>query len=103
LISADGESFRKVVLLEWPGPGLWTIGFVTGEPVEEIQEKTKAKMMTIFVPTTPNPTSGFIVLMPEDKVTVLNMPVEQALKFVVSLGTLSAETPEEAKKILEDK
>ncbi len=103
LMSADGKSFRKVVLVEWPRTGMWAIAFVTGEAPTEINDQTQEKMLTIFIPTTPNPTSGFIMMIPESSAKVLNMPVEQALKFIVSLGTIHVDPTLELGKPLAQK
>ncbi len=90
LVSSDGESFRKVLLIEYPRQGLWSIGFQTAEMEGVIQQASGQKMLSVFIPTTPNPTSGFLVMTPKDQVKELNMSVEDAFKMVVSLGTSKA-------------
>ena len=80
--------------MEYPRRGIYVIGFITGESKGEAQTKTNKKMMNVFVPTTPNPTSGFYILIPEDELTVLNMSVEDAFKLLISGGIF---TPSEAK------
>lgn len=88
------DAFKRVALLEYPRRGIYVIGFITGESKGEIQTKTNKKMINVFVPTTPNPTSGFYILVPEDELTVLNMSVEDAFKLIISGGIF---TPSEVK------
>ncbi|HEY6168850.1 MAG TPA: DUF502 domain-containing protein [Verrucomicrobiae bacterium] len=85
------SSFKQVVLVEFPREGMHAIGFVTGEQPEAIQARTKERIVCVFVPTTPNPSSGFLVLVPEDKVTKLEMSVADGIKFVISLGSVAPE------------
>ena len=80
------DAFRKVALLEYPRRGVYVIGFITGESKGEVQTKTSKNMTNVFVPTTPNPTSGFYILIPEDELIVLNMSVEDAFKLIISGG-----------------
>lgn len=89
IFSNKSVSFRQPILIEYPRKGLWTVGFVTGEPIGEVQEKTAEHVLTCFVPTTPNPTSGFIVLVPEKEVIRLEMSVEAAMRLVISLGVVT--------------
>ena len=89
LFSPSGEAFRRVLLVEYPRKGIWSIGFQTNVATGEIQEKTEKEVITLFVPTTPNPTSGFIILVPREDVIELDMNVEDALKLVMSLGVVS--------------
>ena len=87
--------FKAPVLVEYPRRGVYSIGFLTSETMGEIQQKTKKKLLNIFVPTTPNPTSGILLLTPEDEITRLNMSVEEAMKLVVSGGmVVPPETPQ---------
>lgn len=81
--------FEKVALLEYPRRGLYSIGFVTSKAREEVQHRTRSEMMNVFVPTTPNPTSGVFLLVPENELTYLDMSVEEALKLVVSGGKIT--------------
>ena len=88
------ESFTKtdnkqksVVLLEYPRKGVWAVGFATKENTGIIKEKVKEELINVFVPTTPNPTSGFLLMFPKDEVIYLNMSFEEASKFIVSAGT----------------
>ena len=80
---------KSVVLVEYPRKGVWAVGFATKENKGEMAEKTKQKLINVFVPTTPNPTSGFLLMFPIDEVIYLNMSFEEASKFIVSAGTSS--------------
>ena len=80
---------KSVVLVEYPRKGVWAVGFATKENNGEMAEKTKQKLINVFVPTTPNPTSGFLLMFPLDEVIYLNMTFEEASKFIVSAGTSS--------------
>ncbi|MDR5694700.1 MAG: DUF502 domain-containing protein [Armatimonadota bacterium] len=82
-------AFQKVVLVEWPRKGLFTLGFVTGETVGEAQEKTAERVFNVFIVTTPNPTTGFLVLVPESEIIPLEMKVEDGLKMVISGGIVT--------------
>jgi len=83
------NAFKRVALIEYPRRGVYVIGFITGESKGEVQNKTSKNMMNVFVPTTPNPTSGFYILIPEDEVVYLNMSVEDAFKLIISGGIVS--------------
>jgi uncharacterized membrane protein len=89
--SGNKNSFKTVVLVEFPREGMYSVGFLTSEQRAEVQQKTKANIVSVFIPTTPNPTSGFLVLVPEDKVTKLDMSVADGIKYIVSLGSISPE------------
>jgi uncharacterized membrane protein len=89
IFSNKSVSFRQPILIEYPRKGLWSVGFITGEPIGEVQDKTAEHILTCFVPTTPNPTSGFIVLVPEKEVIRLEMSVEAAMRLVISLGVVT--------------
>ena len=78
---------KSVVLLEYPRNGIWAVGFATKENAGEMAEKTNKKLINVFVPTTPNPTSGFLLMFPIEDVIYLNMSFEEASKFIVSAGT----------------
>jgi len=82
----DKES-KNVVLVEYPRKGVWAVGFATKKNSGEISKKTNKKLINIFVPTTPNPTSGFLLMYPEDEVIYLDLTFEEASKFIVSAGT----------------
>ena len=96
-ISQMTETFSKkdndkksVVLVEYPRKGVWAVGFATRENTTEMATKTNHKLINVFVPTTPNPTSGFLLMFPIDEVIYLNMTFEEASKFIVSAGTSSS-------------
>jgi uncharacterized membrane protein len=89
--SGDKNSFKTVVMVEFPSAGIYSIGFITNEQNGEVQQRTKEKVVCVFVPTTPNPTSGFLILVPEKKVTKLDMSVADGIKYIVSLGSISPE------------
>ena len=78
---------KSVVLIEYPRKGVWAVGFATKENNGEMAKKTNKKLINVFVPTTPNPTSGFLLMFPLDEVIHLNMTFEEASKFIVSAGT----------------
>ena len=80
---------KSVVLIEYPRKGVWAVGFATRENTTEMATKTNQKLINVFVPTTPNPTSGFLLMFPKDEVIYLNMTFEEASKFIVSAGTSS--------------
>jgi uncharacterized membrane protein len=81
-------AYRSVVLLEYPRPGLWVLGFVTAMSRGEVQAKTRQRLQGVFVPTTPNPTSGFLVYVPEEQLVPLEMSVEDGVKLVISGGVV---------------
>jgi len=88
---ADTTAFRKVVLLEFPRRGMLAIGFVTGSARGEVQEYTREDVLSVFVPTMPNPTSGFLVFAPPEDLTEINMSIEDGIKYVVSGGIVDTE------------
>jgi uncharacterized membrane protein len=96
MMATGGESFRRVLLVEYPRKGVWSIAFQTNEHFVQAQEVIGEDVVMAFVPTTPNPTSGFIVCFPKSEVQVLDMSVDEALKTVISLGVVLPEVPEEA-------
>ena len=83
---------KSVVLVEYPRKGVWAVGFATKENKSEMAQKTNQKLINVFVPTTPNPTSGFLLMFPVDEVIYLNMTFEEASKFIVSAGTSSGKS-----------
>ncbi len=91
--SGNKTAFRTVVLVEFPHSGAYSIGFLTTQPHREVTAKTHEKMLCVFVPTTPHPTGGFLLMVPEDKVTRLEMSVPDAIKYIVSLGSILPEAP----------
>jgi uncharacterized membrane protein len=80
------SGFRKVVLVEYPRKGVYSMAFMTAVAAGEVQSKTGVKMVSVFLPTTPNPTSGFFLLYPEDQVIPLSIPVDEALRMIISAG-----------------
>ncbi len=95
IFSDKSQSFNQCVLLEYPRKGLWIIGFVSASAKGEIRKKIQEDMLSVFIPTTPNPTSGFLIFVPRKDVIPLKMSVEEGIKFVVSCGIVE---PEEIKK-----
>lgn len=89
LFVGDRQGFRKVVLIEYPRKGIWTIAFMTGLASGELPRQIGRSVINVFVPTTPNPTSGFYLLVPEEDATVLQMSVEDAFKLIVSGGMVT--------------
>jgi uncharacterized membrane protein len=90
--NADTDSFKKVVLIEFPRKGIHAIGFVTGESRGEVQEHTNGTYINVFVPTTPNPTSGFLVFAPPEEVQEIAMSIEDGVKYVISGGIVDNQT-----------
>ena len=88
LFSDTGQAFRKALLIEFPGPGSYTIAFMTGTPSGEIVERLPGDLVSVYVPTTPNPTSGYFLLLPKQKTQELDMSVDEALKYIVSMGVV---------------
>lgn len=86
--TANKSAFRTVALVEFPHPGVYSIGFITSDQQEEVQAKTGIKVVCVFVPATPNPTSGFLLMVPEAKVIKLEMSVPDAIKYIISLGAI---------------
>ena len=86
VVSNKSVAFREVVLIEYPRNGIWTIGFLTGRSIAQIGEAVDHEMVNVFVPTTPNPTSGFLLFLPEKDVHRLPMSVEEGIKLVISAG-----------------
>lgn len=89
----QGKAFKRVLLVQYPSKGIWSIGFESGGEVTEAARRTDHDFVTVFVPTTPNPTSGFIVLIPRAEVIALDMSVDQAMRFVITLGVVSPDAP----------
>jgi uncharacterized membrane protein len=87
--SNSNNKSKKIVLVEYPRKGIWSVGFATNETSGEIALKTKNKLVNVFIPTTPNPTSGFLILIPKKDVIYLNMSFEEASKFIMSAGSIN--------------
>ena len=90
--SKKNDDTKSVVLVEYPRKGVWAVGFATKENTGEMADKTNKKLINVFVPTTPNPTSGFLLMFPIEDVIYLNMTFEEASKFIVSAGTSNKQT-----------
>ena len=95
ILAKKSNSFREVILLEYPRVGIWAMGFLTGDTQGEVNRKTKNQMVNIFLPTTPNPTSGFLLFVPKKDILRLTMTVEEGIKMIISAGML---TPSENQK-----
>ncbi len=95
ILTQKSNSFREVVLIEYPRKGIWAMGFLTGNTQGEVNRKTKNQMVNIFLPTTPNPTSGFLLFLPKKDILRLTMTIEEGIKMIISAGML---TPEEKQK-----
>lgn len=89
VLAHKSQAFRQAVLVEYPRRGLWTVAFVTGETEGEVQSLTKEDVVSIYVPTTPNPTSGFLLFVPREDIVELHMSVEEAIKYVISGGIVT--------------
>jgi uncharacterized membrane protein len=96
MFSDNGQSFRKVVLVEFPRRGLWTLAFLTGNEKGEAQRKTGRDVLNVYIPTTPNPTGGYFVMVPREDVRELEMSVDEGLKMLLSMGAVvpDAEHPQ---------
>ena len=88
LFSEKGNAFRQAVLVQWPREGLWTIAFVTGEPGGELTRHLPGEYLSVYVPTTPNPTGGYFVMLKRSDCVVLDMSVDEALTYVISMGVI---------------
>ena len=89
LFSSQGEAFRKALLVQYPRKGSWTIAFMTGHPGGDVANHLKGEYVSVYVPTTPNPTSGFFLMMPKSDVIELDMSVDAALKYIISMGVVA--------------
>ena len=89
LFSSSGDAFRKALLVQWPREGMWTIAFLTGTPGGDVSNHLQGDYVSVYVPTTPNPTGGYFVMMPRKDVIELDMSVDTALKYVISMGVAS--------------
>jgi uncharacterized membrane protein len=93
LFAPGGQAFRKALLVEWPSPGTWTIAFLTGQPGGDVVNHLRGDYVSIYVPTTPNPTGGYFVMVPRSKVIELDMSVDEALKYIISMGVATPIDP----------
>ena len=92
LFSSSGNAFRKALLVQYPREGSWTIAFLTGQPGGDVANHLKGDYVSVYVPTTPNPTSGFFLMMPKQDVVELDMSVDEALKYIISMGVVAPPT-----------
>ena len=93
LFSSSGNAFREAVLVQYPRQGSWTVAFVTGKPGGEVATRLPGEYVSVYVPTTPNPTSGFFLMMPRADCIDLQMSVDEALKYVISMGVVAPGAP----------
>ena len=103
LFSPGGNAFRKAVLVQWPRPDVWTIAFVTGAPGGEVARFLEGEWVSVYVPTTPNPTGGYFVMLRRSDCIELRMSVDEALKYVISMGVVvpaTRSTTEEAPRLV---
>lgn len=89
LFSDSGNAFRKAVLVQFPRQGAWTIAFVTGTPGGDVSNHLHGEYVSVYVPTTPNPTGGYFLMMPKAEVIELDMSVDEALKYIISMGVVA--------------
>ncbi|HEU4644792.1 MAG TPA: DUF502 domain-containing protein [Burkholderiales bacterium] len=89
LFSTSSQAFRKALLVQWPREGMWTIAFLTGAPGGDVANHLPGDYVSVYVPTTPNPTGGYFVMVPRQDVIELNMSVDAALKYIISMGVVS--------------
>ncbi len=88
LFSSSGQAFRKALLVQWPHEGMWTIAFLTGTPGGDVTNHLPPDCLSVYVPTTPNPTGGYFVIVKRSQVIELDMTVDQALKYIISMGVV---------------
>jgi uncharacterized membrane protein len=98
-VFSTSNSFRKVVMIQYPRAGVWSIGFITSEDVGEIHDKTGVAHSCVYIPTTPNPTSGFIVMVPSSEVVELQMTVDAAMKMIITCGVVMPSAAPAAKSL----
>lgn len=89
LFAPNGNAFRKALLVQYPRQGIWTIAFLTGTPGEAIRDHLQGHYLSVYIPTTPNPTSGFFLMLPASETIELDMSVDEALKYIISMGVVS--------------
>jgi uncharacterized membrane protein len=97
LFSDSGNAFRQAVLVQFPRPGAWTIAFVTGKPGGDVANHLSGDYLSVYVPTTPNPTGGYFLMLPRADVVELDMSVDEALKYIISMGVVAPPTKPSAK------
>ena len=89
VLSPTGQAFRKALLVQWPSPGMWTIAFLTGSPGGDVANHLQGDYISVYVPTTPNPTGGYFVMVARSAVVELDMTVDEALKYIISMGVVA--------------
>lgn len=94
LFAPGGQAFRKALLVQYPREGSWTIAFLTGRPGGDVANHLRGEYVSVYLPTTPNPTSGFFLMMPRAEIVELDMSVDDALKYVISMGVVPPDWPE---------
>jgi uncharacterized membrane protein len=94
LFTSNSESFRRVVLIEYPRKDIWSLGFQTNEALAAAKDASGRDLISVFVPTTPNPTSGFIIMLPAEDITQLDISVEDGFKFIISMGVIVPNGPD---------
>ncbi|PUA16251.1 DUF502 domain-containing protein [Glaciimonas sp. PCH181] len=99
LFSSSGNAFRKALLVEYPRQGSWTIAFLTGVPGGDVKNHLQGDYVSVYIPTTPNPTSGFFLMVPRADTVELNMSVDEALKYIISMGVVSPPVHLERKRV----
>jgi uncharacterized membrane protein len=97
LFSSSGQAFRKALLVQWPHQGMWTIAFMTGTPSADVARHLPADCVSVYVPTTPNPTGGYFVIVPRASIIELDMSVDQALKYIISMGVVPPVPPSDGR------
>jgi uncharacterized membrane protein len=104
LFSDSGNAFRKAVLVQFPREGAWTIAFITGTPGGDVSNHLQGDYVSVYVPTTPNPTGGYFLMLPKTDIIELEMSVDEALKYIISMGTVAPQaktkTKQKAKKLI---
>lgn len=100
ILADTGQAFRKVLLVQYPRSGSWTIAFQTGRPGGDVVNHLRGEYVSVYVPTTPNPTSGFFLMMPRSDVVELDMSVDEALKYVISMGVVAPALSDSPKRPL---
>ena len=89
VLSSGAKSFRRVVMIEYPRQGIWTLAFVSGDTPEEMQKQTGQELVNVFVPTTPNPTSGFMLIIPREDIIDVDVSLEEGFKMILSAGAIA--------------
>ena len=103
ILTSKSNSFREVILIEYPRKGIWAMGFLTGDTKGEVNRKTTNQLVNIFLPTTPNPTSGFLLFVPKKDIIRLSMTVEEGIKMIISAGMLTPSENQKKIKTLKEK